>query len=90
MNNRKGFMFKGEELSLVGMDGKIKIQGRYLENGVVINSRRMNAVGTISASPQRHSTISEMEPLESANRCRCYRLILESQGWARIWTPGTL
>lgn len=83
-------MLKGEELFLVGIDGKNKIQGRYLENGVVINSGRMNAVGTISASLQRHSTISEMEPLESANRCRCYGLILESQGWTRIWTLGTL
>lgn len=60
-------MFKGEDLFLVGMDNKIKIQGRYLENGVVINSGRMNAVGTNFCPLQRHSTIREMEPLESAN-----------------------
>lgn len=60
----------------VGMDSKIRIPGRYLENGLVFNSGRMNAVGKIFCPLQRYSSISEMEPLEFANRCRCTALYL--------------
>lgn len=42
-------MLKGEDLLFVGMGSKIRIQRRYLEDGLVINSGRMNAVGKISA-----------------------------------------